>query len=119
VNCIALEDPISFSVGILLSVTCWLSGALIKLQPYVAAVVQSWILIMQSHTDGDILTILLQVTAALYKVKMPDAIRGMWRALQKYDQEELNAVFSDPVSRKDYPDYYTDIAQPMDLKTLG
>jgi len=59
------------------------------------------------------------VTAALYKVKMPDAIRGMWRALQKYDQEELNAVFSDPVSRRDYPDYYTDIAQPMDLKTLG
>lgn len=61
----------------------------------------------------------MQVTAALYKVKMPDSIRGMWRALQKYDQEDLNGVFADPVSLRDFPDYGEHIACPMDLKTLG
>ena len=55
----------------------------------------------------------LQVTAALYKVKMPDAIRGMLRALQKYDQEDLNGVFADPVSLRDFPDYAEHIACPI------
>jgi len=50
---------------------------------------------------------------------MPDAIRGLWRALQKYDQEELSTIFADPVKAKDFPDYEGIIAHPMDLRTIG
>lgn len=61
----------------------------------------------------------IQVRAALLREIVPKSLHRMWRALQKYDREELNSLFSDPVPAKDYPGYYENIAEPMDLKTLG
>ena len=60
-----------------------------------------------------------QVRAALMKKAVPEILQAMLRALQKYDRNELNSLFADPVSKKDYPTYLDHISKPMDLKTLG
>ena len=57
--------------------------------------------------------------AALLKQAIPPALHEMWQALQKYDREQLDTLFADPVNPKEYKDYPDYIKEPMDLKTLG
>lgn len=61
----------------------------------------------------------LQVRGALLREAIPQGLAMMWRALRDYDRDELNSLFADPVSKKDYPSYHAHIEDPMDLKTLG